>query len=289
MKSWKKYSIIITMSILFTGILFVCNPKFWLKIVNPFEYEVVGVDSRINEGILTLQLHVVMSNDYFLPIILDRIHYEIKMDRTHFSEGEKIFDKAYSFAEKDTISVPLIIDLKTIREVIASNQNEDSLLLEINFTNYIELPIAGETKFSIPLKKMISRPNPPKFNVLKVEKELLKMHDARFKLHFEIDNPNHYQINVQSVQADLIFPDLFTGKINCSEGFVVQSNSKKRSSAEIDIDNLELVRDGLKVLFRPNKEWDYELDVNLVLLKEDSTEMLLRIRSTGQMPLKKRQ
>lgn len=288
MKKITKYTITsIGLSILFMGMLFIFKPIFWLKIVNPIKYEVVSVETKISDEKLDLNLGIILNKDYFLDVILDSIHYEIKMDSTKFSEGKKIFNKDYNFEENDTLFLPLTIDLKTIKNIIKTAQT-DSLILELNFNNFIELPITGQSSLPIKIQKKIPTPNPPKIKVLSVEKKLLKLHDAIYEIQFEISNPNHYEINIQQFNATLNYPDLFTGKIKCNEAIIVLPRSSVKTKGEINIDNLNLVRDGLKVLFKPNQKWKYDLEADLMILKTDSSLMPIKITSTGEMPLRKK-
>lgn len=288
MKKLTKYTIIIIgMSILFIGMLFLFKPNYWLKIINPLHYEVVIVKSTISNGKLDLNLGVILNSDYFLDIALDSMDYEIKMDSKKFSEGKKAFDTSYSFEDDDTLFIPLTIDLKVIRGIIQKTTT-DSLMLEINFNNYLTLPIAGQTSFPLKIEKKIPTPNPPKMEVLRVEKKLLKLHEAIYEIHFKVTNPNDYIIDVQELNGIIEYPDLFLGRIKCRKPFKVMPHSSIETSSEINIDNLELVRDGLKIIMQPKKEWKYNLDIEILIMKNDSSIMPIEVKSFGKMPILKR-
>ncbi len=289
MKKTVKYSLLfLGISILSLGILFLVKPNLWLRITHPLHYEIVSIETSFENTQVNLNFGVVLNSHYIADIILDSIHYDIKMDSVKFSEGKKALDGAFDLNSGDTIYLPLKLELNKIKEIMQNNQEEDSLLLELDFENFLRLPIAGATSFHIPIKKKIPVPNPPKFKVVNVEKKILKLHDAVYDISFEIDNPNHYEINVKSFHGKLNFPELFSGKINNVNGFYVKPYSKTQTTTTIDIDDLELVRDGLKMLFKPNKEWRYSLDLELLVIKEDSTILPFQITSNGTMPLKKK-
>lgn len=287
MKNITKYTITtIGLSILFMGVLFLFKPNYWFKIINPIHYEVVSIDTKIINKKLDLNIGVILNSDYFLDVILDSLSYDIKMDSTKFSYGKKSFASKYDF-DTDTLFFPLTIDLDTIRNIIKT-ASEDSLILEIDLKNYIRLPFTGQSILPINITKKIPTPNPPKINVLSVEKKLLKLKDAIYEINFEIINPNHYEINIQELNAVLKYPDLFIGKIECNAPIKVAPYSSAIAKSEINIDSLNLIKDGLRIIMQPKKEWEYTLEAQLIILKSDSTLMPISISNEGEMPLLKR-
>lgn len=289
MNLWKSNILkLILISILFLGILFLLKPTYWLKITKPFHYEIVSVDTHIANKVLDLKFGVIMHSDYFLDIVLDSIEYEVIMDGTQFSQGKKIFNKNYKFGESDTLQLPLQIELDKIQGIIKDNKNQDSITLVINFKNYVQLPIAKSAIFEVSMNKLIATPNPPKIKVLGIEKKMLKLHEAIYELTFQIQNNNNHEIHIKSFQATLNYPALFTGNVKHQKPIAILPHTSVTSTVKINIDNLNLVGDGLKILLQPKKEWAYILDVHLLLKKEDGSLMPVHISNSGFMPMKKK-
>ena len=289
MKIRKRYLlIVILISILSLAMFFALKPNYWLRIADPLQYEIVSVDTHIENQIIDLELGMIVNSDYFLDIVLDSIEYKISMESVLFSQGKKVFKKNYKFGEDDTLFLPLKIELAKIKNVIKNNQHQDSLSLVINFTNYLQLPFTGNTTFDISINKQIVTPNPPKITVLNIEKKKLKLHDAIYEITFQIQNNNHHTINIQGLVATIEYPNLFLGKIKSNKSFVILPHATITTQAEIDIDNLNLVVDGLRIIMQPKKEWPYNLDALLNIKKADGSIMPVHISNSGTMPLKKK-
>ena len=288
MKKITNYTLtIIVLSILILGMLFLFNSSYWLKKVNPIDYQIVSVKTEISKNTLELDFGIILNKDYFIDYVLDSIQYKVKMDCIKFSEGKKIFSNSYSFEDNDTVFIPLTINMKIIQNIIKTTKS-DSLTLEIDFNNFIKLPITGQASFPIYIKKKIATPNPPKVKVLGVEKKILKLHEAIYEIHFEITNPNNYEINIQQINASLTYPELFIGKVNHNEAIIVSPKSSVQTKSEINIGNLNLIKDGFKILMARNKKWAYTLEADLLILKEDSTLMPVQIYNSGKMPFRKK-
>ncbi len=264
---------------------FILFPKYWIKIVNPIDYKITKVDTSINDETIDLDFQIVLSNAYFIDYIIDSIRYDIYFDTIKFSDGSKVLSKAFKKGQKDTLNLPLKIYRDKLKSKVSSLQSGDSTELIIDFKNFVQLPISGNAIVPIKIKRVIKAPEPPEIKVISVQKELLELNDAIFKIEFSIYNPNNYTIEINEINGTISFTDLFDGKAKSLEPITISPQDSTRFMTSIDIDNLELVRDGLRVAFRPNKKWPYEIDVTFKIEQSDGSFMDVNLSHESEMEI----
>lgn len=287
-KALKISALIFGGGIIFTLILFLIKPQFWLKVINPIDFQIQTVDTRINDKEIQLDFDVLLTNNYFLNYIMDSLAYQIYFDTTQFSQGSAVVDNQFTKGQTDTFNLPLTIDRTALKQKMGNLEAGDSTTLKIVFNNYIDLPLTGKTKFKRVINKTINAPQFPEIEVLNVEKDYMSLHDAQFTIYFAITNPNAYEIAIKSIEADILFDDLFNGKANTQERLVVAPKTTTEFTAVVDIDKLELIRDGLRVVFRPNKEWAYQIKATLFIEQKDGSIMEVNIEHEREMNLMER-
>ena len=267
------------------AIAIIINPKYWLKMINPIKYDIRTVDTKITQEEILLDFEVLLSSSYFLNLTIDSVAYKIYFDSTQFSQGSKKIGRLFDDKKVDTIRLPLVMKRDALKGKMSSLEEGDSTNLIIYFDNYLDLPIAGKTKFNVKIDKRIAAPQLPKIDVLGVNKEELSLHDAIYSIDFSIHNPNNYKIQIKNIDANIVFLDLFSGRATTNKEVMVNPQSTSEFTATINIDNLELVRDGLRVAFRPNKMWPYTMDVTMIIKQEDGTPMNVNLFHESEMEL----
>ncbi|MEZ5001454.1 MAG: LEA type 2 family protein [Chitinophagales bacterium] len=271
--------------ILTIAIAIIVNPKYWLKIINPIQYDIRTVDTKITQQEILLDFEVLLSSSYFLDLTIDSVAYQIYFDSTQFSHGSKSIGRLFDDKKVDTIHLPLIMERDALKGKMSSLEKGDSTNLIINFKNFLDLPVAGKTTFNVKVDKRIAAPQIPEIEVLSVNKVELSLKDAIYSIDFSIHNPNSYEIQIKNIDADIVFLDLFSGRASTIEPVEVKPKSSSEFTATINIDNLELVRDGLRVAFRPNKMWPYTIDVTMIIEQKDGTPMNVNLSHKSEMEL----
>ncbi len=284
----KKGFLFFFLAIVLVTALFLIQPQYWLKVINPIGFKIKTVDTKINDKSIMLDFEVLLQNSYFLNYFIDSLAYQIYFDSTQFSSGSTVINQQFQKGQIDTLQMPLTINRDSLKDKMSRLEKGDSTNLRIEFSNFIDLPITGKTKFKTTISKNINAPQIPEIEVLNVEKDYLARHDAEFTITFAITNPNNYTIAIHSIKADILFDDLFNGKAYTNEKVIVKPKETTQFNATINIDKLELVKDGLRVVFRPNKEWDYTIHSTLYIEQKDSSLMEVNITHQRSMNLMER-
>ena len=114
--------------------------------------------------------------------------------------------------------------------------------------------------------------------------------DTRFNIDFEIENPNMYEVTINQFDADIQYLEkLFTG--------IRENNTPNRIETArhhhfllYDYDRyrmalLNLIKEGLKLLFQANKEWAYTMNAKIILQQDESATIDLEILNSGKMDI----
>lgn len=265
-----------------SGILF---PRFWLRIIKPVKFEIREVKMKVDPQYIDLDFTIVLTRDYLINFALDSLAYEIYFDSIKFSAGGAAIKRQLKDGESDTLRLPLRIDRGTLKDKIRGDDMTEMVKLQIILHSYVDLKFAGKTNFDTRIERLIHTPQPPQISVINVEKNIEGLNDANVNIDFELANPNNYEFTIVRIEATLDFKDLFTGKAHAMDTIHVPANGTAYFKALVDINDLELIRDGLRVVFRPNKLWPYTIIAKLYIYQEDSAPMLMEVEHSGAMEL----
>lgn len=100
----------------------------------------------------------------------------------------------------------------------------------------------------------------------------------------EIHNPSVYEATINRFNSKIEFKELFTGKAKSNTKLNLKPQGTTAFSASLDVDDLELFKDGLKILFQANKEWVYIME-SVTLQLEDGSTADFEISNTGSMDI----
>lgn len=112
--------------------------------------------------------------------------------------------------------------------------------------------------------------------------------DTRFNIDFEIENPNMYEVTINQFDADIEYLEkLFTGirENNTPIELKPQGTTIFSFTTTIDMDDLNLIKEGLKLLFQANKEWAYTMNAKIILQQDESATIDLEILNSGKMDI----
>lgn len=266
-------------------IAFCINPKYWLEITQPVQIEINTAHARIVEDKIFIKLDAEISTDYYLDVIIDSMAYKVYMGDTEFSNGTIFLDRDYKKGEKNILTVPVNIDKKILEATLEKMEPTDTAKIKVVFNNYLDLPLFGKQEMEMSIVEKTLAPKVIEVEVLKMKKRKLKIHDAIFDVDLAIKNPGMHRIVINEVKGKIDFEELFVGKVNYKKQIIIEPMTTTIVQAKIDFDELELIKDGMNIIFHLNKEWKYRMNADVILEKEDGSTMLLDISNRGQMNL----
>lgn len=282
-KGLKIASAILAGLLLLGGIFFIINPTFWLNILKPVKFTVKTVHTRISENDISIDFRVALSTDSFVNFVIDSLAYQFYLDSTKIAHGTKSIDNEFKSGDVDTLDIPLSIHKDTLKLKLDMLAPTDSTNLKFVFDNYIDFPVIGKTELGFDIDKKIPAPKFPRIEIHNIEDINLK--DTAFKIDLKLHNPSVYNVTVTRFDAQIKFEDLFTGKIKNDTPIELKPQGTTVFSTTININDLELIKDGIKLLFRPNKERPYTMDSKITLQQKDGSNMTLEILSSGKMDI----
>lgn len=274
---------IIAGSIVFVAILFLVKPTYLMKLLKPIELNITSVNTKISETDISTDIKVELSTDYFVDLIIDSLVYEFYLDKAKVAHGNIAIGKNFSSKDKDTLTIPVSIHKDTLTSKLDSLAPTDSTKVRLWLNNHIKLPILGRTAFEIDFEKKIAAPKLPKIKIAHIDE--INLRDTIFNIDFEVNNPSLYEATINRFNADIDFKKLFTGKVKNDTKVRLKPQGTTVFSATIAIDDLELIRDGLKILFQANKEWAYTMDSQVTVQLEDGSTIDFDVLNSGKMDI----
>lgn len=286
MKNSIKRSLLLFFSLFLVAIIVFCiSPRYWLALTQPVQIQINTAHARITEDKIFIKLDAEISTDYYLDVIIDSMAYKVYMGDTEFSRGTICLDRDYKKGAKNILTIPVDVNKKTLEATLKEMAPTDTAKIKVVFRNYLDLPLLGKQEMEMSIVEKTLAPKMIEVEVLKMKKRKLKLHDAIFDVDLAIKNPGMHKIVINAVKGKIDFKDLFVGKVNHKKQIVIDPMETTIVQTRIDFDELELIKDGLKLLFHPNKEWEYTMNADVLLEKEDGSTMLLDITNAGRMDL----
>jgi LEA14-like dessication related protein len=286
MKNSIKKILLIFFSLLLVAIIIFCiSPRYWLALTQPVQIQINTAHARITEDKIFIKLDAEISIDYYLDVIIDSMAYKVYMGDTEFSRGTIFLDRDYKKGVQNILTIPVDVDKKILEATLKKMEPTDTAKIRVVFRNYLDLPLFGKQEMEMSIVEKTLAPKIIEVEVLKMKKIKLKLHDAVFDVDLAIKNPGMHKIVINAVKGKINFKDLFVGKVNHKEQIIIGPMETTVVQTKVDFDELELIKDGLNVLFHPNKQWEYMMNADVILEKEDGSTMLLDISNAGKMDL----
>ncbi len=274
---------IIAGSILLAAILFLVKPTYLMKLMKPVELNITSVNTKISETDISTDIKVELSTDYFIDFMIDSLVYEFYLDAAKVAHGNIAIGKNFRPKDKDTLTIPVSLHRDTLTSKLDSLAPTDSTKVRLWLNNHIKLPILGRTAFEVDFEKQIVAPKLPKIKIAHIDD--INLRDTNFNIDFEVDNPSLYEATIIRFNADIDFKKLFTGKVKNDTKIRLKPQGTTVFSATIAIDDLEPVKDGLKILFQGNKEWAYTMDSQVTVQLEDGSTIDFDVVNSGKMDI----
>lgn len=270
-------------SILCIVMLIWIKPSYLMNLINPIELESTTVLTKISKNDISADIKMGLESTTFMEFIMDSLTYEFYLDSAKINNGTIQVDKSFGKNEIDTLTIPFSIHMETLMSKLDSLAPTDSTQLRMRLKNYIKLPILGRKAFDINLEKKIPAPKLPKIKIVKIHDLSLK--DKSIALDFEIENPSLYEATIVGFNSSIEFEELFSGKVRNNTELFLKPQGTTTFSATLDIDELEPLKDGLKMLFGGSKERSYTMDSQITVQLEDGSQLDLEMMNSGEMEM----
>lgn len=283
-----KKKIIITVAILVTivllaevMILLVKNGK-----LNPVSIAIDEVNINIKKDSLDMSFDLAIDNARYLIFQPQVLKYQVKMDTVTIARGEKIFTEEEQDLDS-TLSLPLTIYIAKTRDYLkeANTDAIDSTALKIEFTISADIFGLGIQQVPITINRSIRTPKPPSIRMEDVEKVNLSLKDLKLRLNGYIINENAWNIRLINTEAHIDIEGLITGDLTMQDTIDIKARSESPFTALVDVDDLQLVRDGLKAIFKV-KDFPYKVTGHTYMAIDTTGDPIrINLYNSGEMPI----
>ncbi|MES2592117.1 MAG: LEA type 2 family protein [Bacteroidota bacterium] len=270
---------------------YVFNPKKAVNLILPNLNEVSYVHIDMKKDSALIKLFALVQNKMPYKIVIDTIHFEIKLNDFTLSEETIPVQIDQGSFDKDTVEIPINLSIKKIKQVIGDLQEQDSTYMDVN-VYVVYNTFIGQEKLNYNKRIKIASPIPPQIKVVKVEHKKYNFRNKRSEaiIKIEIINKGKYiDLQLNDIEYDLqIKNTLF------SKGIIKRSiNVKPGSSLIVDIPVTIEYNNPLKtawLIARDKDKSKYELNIKSdIKIKnfENINVIPVEIDATGNMELVK--
>ena len=272
-------------SILVVGILFFINPSYWIKSLLPVKVEVRTANTKITEELISINLQVILKDSKVVKYLSDSIYYGVYLDGSLLVKGSCNIDKNIINGTVDTIMLPVLLSRTVLKSKLSIFENADSTSLKIILLNHVNLPFFGRVNIPIEREFRIPAPQPLEVKLTSVKKIKLGLKEAIYQLELDIYNPNYVEISLLSADVYVDIKGLFKGNISSRKPIKIKAQGQSTIIVKIDLDEFNLINDGLKVVLKPQKDWHYFIVAKALLDQKDSDPIELIINNSGKTKL----
>jgi len=149
---------------------YVYNPKKALNLILPNLNEINNIHIDLKNDKALANLAIVVQNKMPYKMVIDTIHFEIKLNGSKLAEETIAVELNQSKYDTDTVQLPIHLSVKKIQKVIGALEKLDSTDLDLNFS-IVYNTFLGKEKFHFKKKIRIACPVIPQIKILKVERK----------------------------------------------------------------------------------------------------------------------
>ncbi len=176
----KRFIIIFFIAIVGLVIYYLFNPKKALKLIFPDISDISYINAVIKNDSALTRISMVFQNKNPYKLDIDTLDFTIKLADTIIAKQKIALLLKQSQFDIDTVKVPLNLDIKKIKSLIKSLQDQDSTEIKIEGSATYET-FFGKTKFNFNKNNKIQVPVPPEIKVLKVERKKFNFKEKKLK------------------------------------------------------------------------------------------------------------
>lgn len=270
---------------------YILNPRKAINLIFPGIKEISYIHIDLKKDSALVKLYVFVQNKMPYKMVIDTLHFEIKLDGFKMVEETVPVQIDQKSFETDTIELPVNISLKEIKKTIGDLKGQDSTDMDVNFWIAYKT-IIGNKKIHIDRKIRIPSPISPQITILKLEHKKYDLNEKTSEavLNIEIIN-NGKNINLQMNEISYNLQILNT---LYSKGIVARPIDIKPGSSQIvDIPIImEYIRpfNTVWLVLTDNDTVKYDLNLKcnvLVNPLKDLRTFPVEIDATGTMELVK--
>ena len=255
--------------------------------LNPVTVNIQGVDIHVKQDSLDMAFILSVDNPRYTIFQLRKLSYTVNMDTVIIAQGEKKFESEEAGIDTN-ISMPLTIYLDKTRDYLNSANNDestDSTLLKISFEIAADIFGLGFQEIPISIDKTIHTPIPPRFDIERIEKIDLSLKDLKLRIKGKIINENTWNLSLINTTANIDIENLITGNLTMQDTIAIKAKSTTPFTAQVDVDDLQLVRDAFKAIFKV-KDFPYTVTGQTYMAIDSSSNTIkVTIFNSGKIPI----
>jgi hypothetical protein len=201
MKRLLLWIFIILLLLVLTGYcIYRYRPDLLQRLAVPELRQVEKAEARIARDTAFTNLYLTVRNDGWFKMNIDSLYFNVRFDTLRVLTGDQKLDLILDIGESDTLAMPVAIPFRTLLDMIADGQDQDSVDIATD-VRIVYRTIFG--KRAIPYEKVdrIGMPLPPEFDLGKVRFAGMKNRKILLDAEISMNNPG----NLRLVLSDLAF------------------------------------------------------------------------------------
>jgi LEA14-like dessication related protein len=285
--------LLIILAIVIVSVIFyyLFNPEKALKLILPGLNEISYIHIDLKKDSALVKLFVFVQNKMPYKMVIDTIHFEIKLNGLKMVEETVQVHIDQSWFDTDTIELPVRISLKETRKIIGDLHGQDSTDMNASFY-VVYKTFIGNQKIHINKKIRIASPIPPRISILKLEHKKYNMKDKTSEAVLKIEIINDGK-NID-LQLDSVCYNLQIKNTLFSKGiFAGPIDIKPVSSLTVDIPIIIEYSNPFKtvwaiVIDKDMMEYDLNVKTDVIVNNSETSSMIpIEVDATGFMELVK--
>ena len=283
----KKSTILITIICFFSVIISGCSTITDLVGINDPEFKVSNVSlANLSFDKVDLMLDVDVYNPNKIALNFAGFNYDLFINKNSFLKGKQELEQKIKANGNSHFKVPIELDYKNLYDTFQTLTGKDEIDYNVLLGFDFNLPIVGKTSF--PLKQNGSLPLPKiptiEFDDFKVEN--LSFTGADLNLKLIIENPNSFDLIMNSFNYDLNMDGKSWAKSVMNEKKKIPNKGKTVLSIPVSLKFLTMGKSVYNSLtskkpLEYNLSGKMNLDTSLPIMKN----MVLPINRSGKINL----
>lgn len=238
--NWKAVIVVIVLIlVLAVGAFLIWIPE------KGIELDIKTINTHLQND--TLYMKIEMDNDALTVFrdITSYIHVTVHMDTLQLADVE--IEREKSDSEPHNIEIPGAVPVQNVLDLFESES--DSVWLRMHIEVGEDLPILGHREFDVDQDSRIVKPRPPGYNLQEIEDFSLKKDSVHFIPKGYLINPNPVAITVRNANLTANIDERFESEVILDPELEVPPNDSVLVETYIGIQDFQLVKDGLAVVF----------------------------------------
>ncbi len=235
---------------------------------------------------IDLALDIRIDNPNTLSAKLSGFDYDLMIDNASFLKGEQIKELVIESMGQSTIEIPLSLNFMEVYKTFQALANQDSTGFQISTGLSFDLPVLGITRIPISYQGHLPLIKLPEFKVGSLKMKKLNLTGADLELKLDINNPNFFNLLLNSLNYELQINGLSWAKGNTRNSMPVKEKGNSTLTIPLSLNFLQMGQTVYQLISGNQKvnyhfTGDLNLNSSLPLLKQ----VKLPIDRSGQVSI----